>query len=178
MSLSRAEFPNDVPLVVVNRLSAYAFGDDKFGIENQRIPSIYFNKIYDSPSATFLAEFSQRIIDTSCGFARKGPVYLVRPIPELRLNVPRTMGMALLRGHQERVSISLDEYRIRNRFIWAAQDIARAQCGIHILDPLPYLCSDGRCWGDQDGLPLYIDDHHLSGRGAALLLPMFQTIFQ
>jgi peptidoglycan/LPS O-acetylase OafA/YrhL len=175
---SQLEIPTNVPLVLANRLSAYAFGSNMLGMENKIVPSIYFSTIYDNASPAFLAEFRQHIIDTSCGFARTRTVYLVRPIPELRRNVPRSMGMALLRGSRERISISLDEYYSRNRFVWEAQDAARAQCGVHILNPLQYLCSDGRCWGDEDGMPLYIDDNHLNERGAALLLPMFEIAFR
>ncbi len=103
---------------------------------------------------------------------------MMRPIPELRRDVPRAMGRAALWGLERRVSVSLAEYHERHRLAWEAQDAASAQCGIKILDPLPYLCSDGRCWGDKDGMPLYYDDDHLSERGAALLQPLFATMFQ
>jgi SGNH domain (fused to AT3 domains) len=47
-----------------------------------------------------------------------------------------------------------------------------------ILDPLPYLCSDGRCAGTKDGWPLYRDDNHLSEYGNKLLVPMFAKVFE
>ncbi|WP_283669432.1 SGNH hydrolase domain-containing protein [Escherichia coli] len=46
-----------------------------------------------------------------------------------------------------------------------------------MLDPLPYLCHDGRCWGSKDGRPIYFDDDHLSEYGNKLLVPMFKEIF-
>jgi hypothetical protein len=61
--------------------------------------------------------------------------------------------------------------------VWAAQDAAAAQCGVKILDPLPYLCQDGRCWGSKDGRPIYYDDDHLSEYGNKLLVPMFKEVF-
>ncbi len=61
--------------------------------------------------------------------------------------------------------------------VWAAQDAAAAQCGVKILDPLPYLCHDGRCWGSKDGRPIYYDDDHLSEYGNKLLVPMFKEVF-
>ena len=52
------------------------------------------------------------------------------------------------------------------------------RCGVRILDPLPYLCGEGRCWGASGGLPNYYDDDHLSQHGANLLIPMFRQIFE
>ncbi|WP_429183752.1 SGNH hydrolase domain-containing protein, partial [Aeromonas veronii] len=75
------------------------------------------------------------------------------------------------------ISISLEEYHARHQVVWAAQDAAAAQCGVKILDPLPYLCHDGRCWGSKDGRPIYYDDDHLSEYGNKLLVPMFKQVF-
>ena len=62
--------------------------------------------------------------------------------------------------------------------MWAAQDAARYQCGIKILDRLPYLCHDGRCYGNRDEHPLYHDNNHLSECGNKLLAPMFAEVFR
>jgi hypothetical protein len=117
------------------------------------------------------------IVDTACAFAKQRPVYMLRPIPELKRDVPKTMGRALMRGEHVRVSISLAEYQARNAFVWETQDIAAARCGVKILDPLPYLCQDGNCYGDADGHPLYFDDDHLSQYGGDRLRPLFQRMF-
>lgn len=176
--LEKQKSLGNAPIIIVNRTSAAIYGPNEFGSEHDiGIPRVYFDIKYSSVTPEFLSQFRQQLIDTACQFAKYHPTYLVRPIPELRKDVPRTMGRGLLLGHQVRVSISLDEYHTRHRFVWEAQDAAQAQCGVNILDPLPYLCRDGRCWGDKDGLPLYFDNHHLSERGANLLIPMFKAIF-
>lgn len=114
------------------------------------------------------------MINTACEFAKTRPVYWVRPIPELKIDVPKTMvRRTIIPGGEKRVSISLDEYMQRNAFVWEAQDAASKQCGIKILDPLPYLCSDGRCFGDHEGMPIYVDDDHLNEHGGDVLIPMF-----
>jgi hypothetical protein len=102
-------------------------------------------------------------------------VYLVRPIPEMGLNVPNT-ARAMVFGLSKEVLITLEAYHARNDFIWAAQDAAHEQCGVQILDPLPYLCWDGACHGSKDGRPLYSDDNHLSEFGNKLLVPMFERV--
>lgn len=168
------------PLIIMNRSSFYIHGPNEVGRENEFGNTlIYFEKPSQTLQPELLSQWQNVLISTACDFAKTRPVYMMRPIPEMRRDVPRTMGRAAqLWGRHERVSISLIEYHERHRLVWEAQDAAQAQCGIRILDPLPYLCSDGRCWGDKDGLPLYYDDDHLSERGAALLQPLFETMFK
>lgn len=179
ISLNKSKDLTLAPLVIMNRTSVYAFGTNEFDRESEFGKNlINFEIDYDFPSPQFLKKFREKIVETACDFAKNRPVYMVRPIPELRRDVPKTMGRALLLGRHERVSISLDEYHERHRLVWETQDAAREKCGVRILDPLPYLCQDGRCWGDKDGLPLYYDDDHLNERGAALLAPMFRTVFE
>lgn len=76
------------------------------------------------------------------------------------------------------LSISIESYRERNAWVWAAQDAARDQCGIKILDPTAYLCRDGRCWGSMNGVPLYVDDDHLGRVGNKMLEPMFTEVYK
>lgn len=58
------------------------------------------------------------------------------------------------------------------------QDMAAEQCGVKILNPLPYLCDDQYCYGSMNGHSLYFDDDHLSEYGGKLLIPMFDQIFK
>jgi peptidoglycan/LPS O-acetylase OafA/YrhL len=141
---------NNIPLLIVNRTSSYLYGPNDIGreVEFGKL-GIFFSKKYQNMNVDFLKEWRNVFIDTSCEFAKNRLVYMVRPIPELRRDVPKTMGRALLLGREERVSISLDEYHERHRLVWEAQDAASAKCGVRILDPLPYLCQDGRCSGQS-----------------------------
>ena len=67
---------------------------------------------------------------------------------------------------------------VLNAFVWGVQDQAREECGAQILDPLPYLCDEQRCYGSRDGKPLYYDDDHLSESGNKRLIPMFAELFR
>jgi peptidoglycan/LPS O-acetylase OafA/YrhL len=178
-AIERSGRLKDAPLIIVNRASVYIHGPNDLGSEKDfgKI-SISFGKTYETLEPEFISQWRNAFVGTACKFAQTRPVYMVRPIPEMPRDVPRTMGRAALFGRHERVSISLDEYHQRHRLVWEAQDAARAECGVHILDPLPYLCSDGRCWGDKDGMPIYFDDDHLNERGAALLQPLFETMLK
>lgn len=172
------KIPKDIPLIIINRTSAAIFGpNEEDGNNRKNTPSIYFTKIYEKPEPVFLKEFSEKLISTTCTLAKDRTVYLVRPIPEMGINVPNT-ARAMVWGVHKNVSISLAEYHQRHAVIWAAQDAAHDQCGVKILDPLPYLCWDGACHGSKDGRPMYYDDDHLSEFGNRLLTPMFSQIFE
>lgn len=170
--------PTDAPLIIMNRTSSYVYGPNEYMQGETSKPSIYFTKTYTARTPEFLKEIRENIIDTACEFAKTRPVYIVRPIPEMRVDVPKTMGRALILGKDREVFITLEEYHARNDFVWEAQDAAKEKCGIKILDPLPYLCSDGRCNGAKDGTPLYFDDDHLSEHGGSVLTPMFAEVFK
>jgi hypothetical protein len=170
------DLPPDIPLVIVNRHGMYALGKN----EDARLankPTIYFSRPYASPEPAYLQEYAQHLTDTACELARKRPVYLVRPLPEMGVNVPNS-ARAMVWGEFKTVSISLAEYHQRNDVFWAAQNAARDRCGVRILDPLPYLCGDGRCPGARAGRALYYDDNHLSELGSRLLIPMFAEVFK
>ena len=171
--------PDNAPLVIVNRLTAYPFGDHL--VTSTGFLLYYFGDHpieFTDPRPAYFAEFRQSVIDTACEFARDRPVYMFRPIPEMPADVPRIVSRKLLwTGKVPDISISLEQYHKRHAFAWEAQDAAAAKCGVKILNPLPYLCWDGRCHGTKDGRSLYYDDDHLSETGAALLAPMFAQIF-
>jgi len=170
--------PRDIPLVVLNNSTTYLVGHGGQWVEKINKPTIYFNNSYESTSLAFLSEFSKHLMETACQLAKDRPVYLVRPIPGMAVNVPKTMSRAMQFGKFEEISLSLADYHQRHAFVWAAQDAARDKCGVKILDPLPYLCTDGRCQGVKNGRPLYFDAHHISEHGNKLLVPMFREVFE
>lgn len=170
--------PQHIPVIIVNRTSSYALGPNEARRADERRPEVYFSRPYDVPSPEFLEEYAAHLIDSACEFAKSRDVYLVRPIPEMRIDVPRAMSRAAIFGQELRISVSLDEYQARHDLAWAAQDEASRKCGVKILNPLPYLCQGERCWGDLEGRPLYTDDDHLSEFGNRLLVPMFKQVFE
>jgi len=171
------ELPAELPVIIVGRYAEGAYGGNEARAE-QRRPEVYFSRIYTRAEPEFLAEFGRAITTTACELARRRPVYLVRPIPEIGVDVPKALSRRGIFGHSEDISVSEAEYRARNGWIWQAQDAAREQCGVVILDPTAYLCRAGRCYGSLKGRPLYYDDDHLSEYGNKLLVPMFQRAFQ
>ncbi|WP_266095055.1 SGNH hydrolase domain-containing protein, partial [Acinetobacter nosocomialis] len=62
----------------------------------------------------------------------------------------------------------------RNRLALEAIETAAERCHAGIVDPVPYLCPDGRCMGSKDGRPLYFDDNHLIDAGNEQLKGLFK----
>ncbi|QHE76716.1 acyltransferase family protein [Hydrogenophaga sp. PBL-H3] len=172
------QISQDIPLVIVNRSAVYALGHNEPWENDLGVPMVYFTKAFHKVSPEFLTEYARQLTDTACQFAKSRRVFLVRPIPEMGVHVPKAVVRAIAWGKDAEISIPLDQYHQRQAFIWAAQDEARDRCGVSILDPLPYLCHEGRCHGAKDGRPLYFDDDHLSEWGNKFLVPMFAEVFK
>jgi peptidoglycan/LPS O-acetylase OafA/YrhL len=167
----------DVPIVIINRYAKAAFGQNENRLLAD-VPEAYFSRVFERTTPEFLREFAQHITASACRLAKQRTVYMMRPIPEMGFNVPNVLSRQMVVGMRGDVYISLEAYRKRNDWVWAAQDAARDQCGVKILDPTPYLCHDDRCYGSRNGRPLYIDDDHLSEFGNKLLVPMFAEVFR
>lgn len=169
--------PHNIPVVIIGRYATLISGANESGKSSQH-PQIYFTESKTPHPKNLIDELSQHITDSACELANKRTVYLMRPIPEMKFDVPKTLSRRIAFGLRGDVSIPIEEYRKRNDWLWAAQDKANKKCGAKILDPLPYLCRDGRCYGSQNGRPIYSDDNHLSEFGNKLITPMFHQVFK
>lgn len=159
------------PVLMINRLF------NNLGSEYVA-PTIYFTKPYDKPSNELALEFKNDYIKTICRISRNHPVYILKPIPEASFSVPKKLLRESLFGKTATTEgISLERYYQLNHFIIETLEDAHKQCGATLLDPLPYLCPNGKCMVSHDEKPLYFDDNHLSEYGNKLLIPLFKQIF-
>lgn len=170
------QYPSTVPLLLVARFSAYVDG------KNDSIdPTILIGYDGQRPLTDPVerrARYSSFLTEDLCALARSRPLYVLMPIPEMDEDVPGYLAKSLILGKPTTdVSIAETEYDKRNAIARAAIAEASAKCGVKTLDPLPYLCRDGRCYGSDKLMPLYIDGDHLSKRGSERLLPLFRPIF-
>lgn len=117
-------------------------------------------------------EYAERLVASVCEYARKGPLYLVGPIPEMGFNVPRTLARDRLREvRRTDYGVALDEHQRKNRVVARALEEAGRRCGARTVDPSRYLCEGGLCHAELQGRPLYFDDDHLSEYGNRFVLP-------
>jgi hypothetical protein len=108
-------------------------------------------------------------------------VVLVYPIPEVGWNAPRRLMMMAAQhspfgdrreaARAVRVSTSLEVYRARSSGAKAALDAIGEHPNLFRVYPDRALCSEaaGRCYANDAGGLLYVDDDHLSRRGADLV---------
>ncbi|QNM98952.1 acyltransferase family protein [Chitinimonas koreensis] len=171
------DYPADVPVVILNRTSVYAVGHNESWEGTAGKPAFYFTQAYPTATEPYLQEFSEHLISAACTVAKKHKVFIVRPIPEMGVDVPKVVARSLVVGSPIEPSITRTEYEQRHRPVWRAQDAAAERCGVKILDPLPYLCKGDVCRSTLAGRPIYYDDDHLSEFGNKLLVPMFRTVF-
>ena len=169
--------PPSTAVVIINRYAVQAFGPNELH-DGTSEPRAYFTKIHTQATAEYLNEFSRAITQTACELAKHRQVYLMRPVPEMGIDVPKTLARRMSFGVTSDASIPMADYQRRNGWVWAAQDAARDNCGVAILDPLPYLCKGGQCFGNQGGRSLYYDDDHLSEYGNKVLAPMYLDAFR
>lgn len=169
--------PRSVPLVIVNRATAYALGPEYAFDGSVGHPMVYFDALHDDASPEFLAQFAARFTQSICRFAAQRTVYVVKPIPEMSQRVPKFMARGMILGQERHVGLPLAEHLKRQAFVIKAYEAAQVQCGVKLLDPYPSLCPDGLCAGEDRGMPLYYDDDHLSERGNKRLVPMFKPVF-
>jgi peptidoglycan/LPS O-acetylase OafA/YrhL len=170
------QYPSTVPLLLVARFSAYVDG------KNDSVdPTILIGYDGQRPLTDPVerrARYSSFLTQDLCALARSRPLYVLMPIPEMDDDVPGYLAKSLILGKPTTdVSIAETDYDKRNAIARAAIEEASAKCGVKVLDPLPYLCRDGRCYGSDKLMPLYIDGDHLSKRGSERLLPLFRPIF-
>lgn len=168
-----ADLPAGVPIVMMGRTAEYLNG----GQPGEMKPRFHFGKPYEQNSEAYLAEFRQHYIDTMCRFAAHRPLYLVRPTPEMGVDVPTRLGRAMLLGQERHFSLPLADYHRRQAFVWSMQDEVVERCGARLLDPLRYLCQDGTCQSTDEGRPIFRDADHFSEFGNRRLVPMFREVF-
>lgn len=177
LELKRAihQYSPEVPVILVGRYAIHAFGLNESNPAPQK-PQAYFDKIYDAGTPEFMAELSAALTKTACNLAKERTVFMLRPIPEMGINVPRAASVRIAFGLSPEISIPKESYMARNAWVWKAQDTARDQCGIVILDGTDAFCDDTRCYGTKNARPIYFDDDHLSEYGNKLLVPTFKQI--
>jgi hypothetical protein len=166
----------EIPVVIASRYAVRIFGHNEDSQAASK-PDVYFTQPYETRDERIFAEFKEAIVKTACRAAAHRKVYLVRPIPEMGVDVPQVLYRRLLRGVREDVSITRTDYLSRNQWVWEAQDEAVRRCGVGILDPTEFLCDAERCYGSRNLQPYYSDDDHLSEVGNKLLVPMFRRVY-
>ncbi|MFY8134822.1 MAG: acyltransferase family protein [Aquimonas sp.] len=169
--------PPGVPIVIASRISAYVDGRTEPGRVSEGRPALHFGTPRASADGIFGEELADAFSRTACELGRARRIFLMAPVPEMPVDVPRAVSRALVLGVERYPSLSEQDYKSRHRLALAALGRAVQDCGAVVLDPRPLLCSAGRCRSTEGQRPLYYDDDHLSEFGSRRLLPMLAPVF-
>lgn len=167
-----------IPVVLMSRFNSYTVGT--LGSENI---NSYFseplkNGVNDENYKIYISELKKAFVSSVCKLNQTNPVYLVRPTPEMDVDVPSYLSRKMVFGQDiSTISIPVSEHLLRSSLAYEIQDIAAKQCNVKILDPIQYLCDENNCYGVLKGRPIYVDEDHLSEYGNKFLVPMFEKIF-
>ncbi len=163
----------DLPVIIANRASLYPDPAD-IGGHFVLLPNINNNN-----REKYLQTYRSTFVDTICKIKQKHPVYIVKPTPEMQYNVVKSLQMQkhFLKTPTD-ITLPIEDYYKRHEFILSIMTDAEQKCGAHLLDPIPYLCPDGKdCIASEGGIPFYSDDNHLNYEGSKLLTPLFKAVF-
>lgn len=156
-----------IPIFISNRYSASLVGGNEKN--SSKVPGIYIDKKHTEYSEEYIKDIYKGYFDTVCALSENNPVYIFRPVPELKVHVPRKMGRNLMyREKVDRISVSVNEYTKRNYWANLLIDDLKRSCGVNVIDVSSKLCDGEYCYGDIEGIPVYSDDDHLNTRGANL----------
>ena len=168
-----AEKYSNIPVIIINRIPLSVNETDQ-----AVYPSRFVDKVFDKKDEDYFNNIAGHMVNTICEFAQNHPVYLVRPTPIMEQHVPNNMFRSLaLNGNKDPIKITLGKYDNQSNRAFKMQDEAMQQCGVKILNPVPYLCDDRYCYGDIDGVPLYFDSGHLSSYGSEVISPIYDEVF-
>ncbi len=92
-------------------------------------------------------------------------VTILASIPELPFDLPKSLFKDLMRNQERDRSLPATEFANRQANVTAALEQLGTLAGVRVLYPHRVLCNDQRCRTVDGGIPLYIDDDHLSSEG-------------
>jgi peptidoglycan/LPS O-acetylase OafA/YrhL len=164
-----------VPVLVVTRASLALHGLNE---ETRPQPPEFFIKTpVRKATPESIQDLQQAYVKTICTIAAKRKVYLMRPIPEMAVDIPKLISRKLALGLDAHLVLPLAAYKHRNQDAWAMQDAAEKNCGAVVVDPTPMLCPDNFCQSSSENRPLYADDDHLSEFGNKAIVSSLRKIY-
>src|SRR5437588_544327 len=97
---------------------------------------------------------------------------------EAGYKVPEALARAAARGSSIDISPSWASVARRQALARSVLNTSAAKYNATIIDPLPALCDDNRCYVERNGIILYHDTNHLSGTGAESISYIYDGFFK
>ncbi len=102
-------------------------------------------------------------------------VYVVSDVPEQVGDVPRRLALSTKWTSRTVTPRTSDEHSAQTEWFSKILDKVGSREGVLVLEPAFLVLK----WSSLalDGVPLYVDGHHLSSKGALELKPIFEPVF-
>jgi len=104
-------------------------------------------------------------------------IVLVGSIPEIGIDVPWVMALNQSRGVKSRLAPTKDEFSTRQQFVLDSLSSFADAYNAKLILPHEALCDENVCNVENDGVPLYVDDDHISKSTATRISYLFDSIF-
>ena len=106
-------------------------------------------------------------------------VWIVGPVPEVGVNVPKALANAERFELEVALEPSRAEFATRQRATLAILNRVAARHGATVVPVHEALCDANKCRVEsRDSRPLYFDDDHLSFTGGREIMPALRAIFE
>ena len=165
-----------IPVLFVTRTALALHGLNEEGGSNP--PEFYITQPVNTATTKSVEELQDAYVKTVCEIAQTRQVYLMRPIPEMGVDIPKVTSRRLALGIDDSVELPIEVYKTRTKTAWDMQNIAVNQCDAITIDPTTVLCDSNNCSSTKNGRPVYSDDDHLSDYGNKILKELFQKNIQ
>ncbi|AYG69791.1 MULTISPECIES: acyltransferase family protein [unclassified Rhizobium] len=134
----------------------------------------YFDPSVLPPLKDRSASIVQTLDDLLADLTRQGTrVVLISDVPEMGRYMPEAVAKAMIQGTSTDLAPPLQYIEKRQALPHTILSRLAAKYGATIIDPLPSICSNGRCDAVRSGLPLYKDADHLAATFATTLSPLY-----
>ena len=104
-------------------------------------------------------------------------VWIVGPLPEPDVRVPKALYVKQLGVDTADIDISEESYRVRHRFILSLFDEIARKYPVRFIWPSEVLCAGGRCPVVENGNPIFFDQDHLSYFGVSKTSYLYDPIW-
>jgi hypothetical protein len=156
-----------IPVLLVTRTALALHGLNEEGGANP--PEFFITKPVNTATKESVEELQSAYVKTVCEIAKNRQVYLMRPIPEMGVDIPKVTSRRLALGVDYSFELPIETYKSRTKDAWAMQDAAAAACNAKVIDTTEALCNEKSCKSATSNRPIYADDDHLSSYGNKLL---------
>jgi peptidoglycan/LPS O-acetylase OafA/YrhL len=141
---------------------------------------IYFDPSVPPPVNDRSASIVEAMDDVLANLKQRGiRVVLVMDVPEMGRFVPEALARAVITGGSTDIAPSWSYTEKRQALPRKVLAEEAEKHGAAIVDPLPAICRDGRCYAaDDDGIPLYADSDHITATVSRSLSYLYEPVLR